>query len=120
MPESPQHKAHPHPAKRNEPFAVAAGGGTRGEDAPAHPYAELQAVSNFSFLRGASHPDELVIRAAEAGRTAFALTDVNPLAGVVRAHAAAKEVGLPFVVGCRLELNRESLAILVYPTSRDS
>src|SRR6478752_2500441 len=102
MPESPQHKTHPHPAKREEPLPPVR---TRGGNAPAHadttaqPYAELQAVSNFSFLRGASHPDELVVRAAESGCSAFALTDVNTLAGVVRAHAAAKEVGIPFVLG---------------------
>ena len=56
-------------------------------------YAELQITSNFSFLRGGSHPEELVLRAAELGLSAIALTDRNTLAGVVRAHLAAKEVG---------------------------
>ena len=67
-------------------------------------YAELQVTSNFSFLRGGSHPEELVLRAAELGLSALALTDRNTLAGVVRAHVAAKEVGIRFVVGARLDL----------------
>ena len=67
-------------------------------------YAELQITSNFSFLCGGSHPEELVLNAAELGLSAIALTDRNTLAGVVRAHIAAKEVGLRFVVGARLDL----------------
>ena len=67
-------------------------------------YAELQVTSNFSFLRGGSHPEELVLRAAELGLEAIALTDRNTLAGVVRAHVAAKELGVRFVVGARLDL----------------
>ena len=55
-------------------------------------YAELHCHSNFSFLRGASHPVELVQRAAELGYEALALTDRNSLAGVVRAHVAVKEI----------------------------
>ena len=70
-------------------------------------YAELQITSNFSFLRGGSHPEELVLRAAELGLSALALTDRNTLAGVVRAHIAAKEVGIRFVVGARLDLMPE-------------
>ena len=70
-------------------------------------YAELQVTSNFSFLRGGSHPEELVLRAAELGLAALALTDRNTLAGVVRAHVAAKEVGIRFVVGARLDLMPE-------------
>ena len=53
-------------------------------------YAELQVTSNFSFLRGASHPEELVETAAALGHAAVAITDRNSLAGVVRAHVAAK------------------------------
>ena len=71
---------------------------------PMTAYAELQITSNFSFLRGGSHPEELVLRAAELGLSAIALTDRNTLAGVVRAHIAAKEVGIRFVVGARLDL----------------
>ena len=57
-------------------------------------YAELQAVSNFSFLRGASHADELVERAADLGLAAIGIADRNTLAGAVRAHVAAKAAGL--------------------------
>ena len=76
------------------------------------PYAELEVASNFSFLRGASHPDELVYRAAELGYRAIAITDVNSLAGVVRAHDAAKQAGLKLLVGSRLCLeNGEELLV---------
>ena len=67
-----------------------------------YPYAELDVTTNFSFLRGASHPDELVYRAAELGYTAIAVTDINSIAGVVRAHQAAKEAGIKLCVGARL------------------
>src|SRR6187402_592101 len=56
------------------------------------PYAELGVTSNFTFLTGASHPEELMSRAAELGLTALALTDRNSLAGVVRAHVALGEL----------------------------
>ncbi|MCW5627019.1 MAG: PHP domain-containing protein, partial [Burkholderiales bacterium] len=62
-------------------------------------YAELHCVSNFSFLRGASHPHELVERACELGYQALAITDECSLAGVVRAHRAAKTAGLPLLIG---------------------
>src|SRR5579864_3494088 len=65
-------------------------------------YAELDVKTNFSFLRGASHPDELVYRAAELGYRAIAVTDFNSLAGVVRMHSAARQVGLKLLVGARL------------------
>jgi len=68
------------------------------------PYAELAVTSNFSFLRGGSHPEELVATAAALGYRAIALTDLHSLAGVVRAHTTAQDCGLPFLVGCRLEL----------------
>ena len=55
-------------------------------------YAELQAVTNLSFLEGGSHPHELVVRAAELGLDAIAITDRNSLAGIVRAHLAAREL----------------------------
>ena len=57
---------------------------------PTPPYAELACTSNFTFLRGASHPQELVARAAELGYSAIAITDECSLAGVVRMHQAAK------------------------------
>ena len=65
-------------------------------------YAELHCQTNFSFLAGASHPDELVARAAELGYAALAITDRNSLAGVVRAHAAAKPAGLKLLIGAEL------------------
>ncbi|HEX8964576.1 MAG TPA: error-prone DNA polymerase [Rhodocyclaceae bacterium] len=67
-------------------------------------YAELHCVSNFSFLRGASHPEELVAQAAGLGYAALALTDECSLAGIVRAHVAAKEAGLKLVVGTEITL----------------
>src|SRR5574343_758734 len=65
-------------------------------------YAELHCLSNFSFLRGASHPDELVEQAVAQGYTALALTDECSLAGVVRAHQAAKKAGLRLLIGSEL------------------
>jgi len=73
-------------------------------------YAELQVTSNYSFLRGASHPAELIARAAELGHKAVALTDRNTLAGVVRAHAAAREEGIRLIPGARLDLTAELAA----------
>ncbi len=67
-------------------------------------YAELHCLSNFSFLRGASHPEELIARAHQLGYSALALTDECSFAGVVRAHAAAKECGLPLVIGSEIRL----------------
>lgn len=67
-------------------------------------YAELHCRTNFSFLEGASHPDELVLRATELGYTALAITDRNSLAGVVRAHAAARETGLKLLIGAEINL----------------
>ncbi|NMC62415.1 MAG: error-prone DNA polymerase [SAR324 cluster bacterium] len=72
--------------------------------APTYPWAELQVTSNFSFLRGGSHPEELVFEAERFGYRAIALTDLNTLAGIVRAHVAAKGSGLRFIVGARLTL----------------
>jgi len=69
-------------------------------------YAELHCLSNFSFLRGASHPDELIEQAAAQGYTALALTDECSLAGVVRAHQAAKQAGLKLLVGSEMTVSR--------------
>ncbi len=71
-------------------------------------YAELDTVTNFSFLRGASHPDELIYRATELGYKAIAITDLNSLAGIVRAYDATRQVieqkGTPpkLIIGARL------------------
>jgi error-prone DNA polymerase len=72
---------------------------------PAPAYAELHCVSNFSFLRGASHPEELVNHAQALGYTALALTDECSLAGMVRAHVAAKACGLQLIVGTEIRLD---------------
>ncbi len=80
-------------------------------------YAELQVTSNFSFLRGGSHPDELAITAAALGLSAIAITDRNSLAGVVRAHVGAKSAGIRLLVGARLDL-RDGLSLLCFPTDR--
>ena len=80
-------------------------------------YAELQVTTNFSFLRGASHPEELVLQAAALGHPAIAVTDRNSLAGVVRAHVAAQQAGIGFVVGARLDL-ADGASLLAYPTDR--
>jgi len=65
-------------------------------------FAELAVTTNFSFLTGGSHPEELVFAAAKLGLAGLAVTDTNTLAGVVRGHIAAKEAGLRYAVGCRL------------------
>jgi error-prone DNA polymerase len=80
-------------------------------------YAELAAISNFSFLRGASHAEELVVRAAELGLSAIGIADRNTLAGVVRAHAAVKEVGIRLLVGVRL-VTTDGFETIAYPTDR--
>jgi len=80
-------------------------------------YAELQVTSNFSFLQGGSHPGELVAQAKALGIGALAITDRNTLAGVVRAHVAAKEAGLRLIVGTRLDL-MDAPSLLCLPTSR--
>ncbi len=67
--------------------------------------AELHCLTNFTFLRGASHPEELVERAAQLGYSALAITDECSLAGVVRAHVAAKEHGLKLIVGAEFTLH---------------
>ena len=80
-------------------------------------YAELQVTSNFSFLRGASHPEELIAQAAALGLDAIAIADRNSLAGIVRAHVAAQETGLRLVIGCRLDLDGDE-SLLCFPTDR--
>ena len=70
-------------------------------------YAELQCASNFSFLRGASHPEELAARAAELGYAALAITDECSLGGVVRAHVEAKKRGLHLIIGSQFQLHNE-------------
>ncbi|MDE0855619.1 MAG: error-prone DNA polymerase, partial [Nevskia sp.] len=79
-------------------------------------YAELHCLSNFSFQRGASHPQELVRRARELGYQALAITDECSLAGIVRAWEAAREVGLPLIVGAEFQLDQGPRLVLLAPS----
>jgi error-prone DNA polymerase len=76
-------------------------------------YAELHCLSNFSFLRGASHPEELVERARALGYRALALTDECSFAGAVRAHLAAKEAGLKLILGTEIVLEKNFKLVLL-------
>src|SRR5207342_2545568 len=78
-------------------------------------YTELQVTTNFSFLRGASHPHEMVEQAAAYGYKSIAITDRNTLAGIVRAHVAAKNLGIRIIPACRLDL-MDGPSLLAYPT----
>jgi error-prone DNA polymerase len=78
-------------------------------------YAELQVTSNYTFLRGASDPRDMVLTARTLGLAAIAITDRNSLAGVVQAHGAARKWGLRLVVGVRLDLT-DGTSLLCYPT----
>jgi error-prone DNA polymerase len=82
------------------------------------PYAELQCATAFSFLRGASHADELVATAAALGHAALGVADRNTVAGVVRAHEAAKQAGLRLLVGSRLAFRDGTPDLLCYPADR--
>jgi error-prone DNA polymerase len=77
-------------------------------------YTELQVTTNFSFLRGASHPEELVAHAATLNYSEIAITDRNTYAGLVRAHAAAKKKGIRIIPGVRLDL-LNGPSVLAYP-----
>ena len=87
----------PQPSKRRQPLSS-----PRAVQASGPHYAEVHCKTNFSFLEAASHPDELVQQAATLGYTALAITDRHSLAGVVRAHVAAKEVGLKLLIGAEI------------------
>lgn len=80
-------------------------------------YAELAVATNFSFLRGASHAEEIVMAASALGLSAIGIADRNTLAGVVRVHAAAKEAGIRLVVGARLVL-QDGFEVIAYPQDR--
>ena len=82
-------------------------------------YAELHCLSNFTFLRGASHPEELVERAAALGYAALALTDECSFAGVVRTHVAAKRCGLKLIVGSEVTLD-DGVKLILIATDRPS
>ena len=82
-------------------------------------YTELQVTTNFSFLRGGSHPEELVEYACEIGYKKIAITDRNTLAGIVRAHAAAREKDITIIPAARLDL-MDGPSLLAYPTDKDA
>ncbi|MBB3954809.1 error-prone DNA polymerase [Novosphingobium sediminicola] len=86
-------------------------------------FAELIAASNYSFLRGASHPAEMVARAVKLGLAGLGIADRNSVAGVVRAHKAWKDLGreasgLKLVVGARLVFADDTPDIIAYPATR--
>ena len=82
---------------------------------PGPGYAELHCLSNFTFLRGASHPREQVGRAAELGYAALALTDECSVAGVVRAHVAARELPLKLIIGSEFRLQEGIETVVLAP-----
>ena len=81
------------------------------------PYAELHCKTNFSFLEGASHGEELVHRAVELDYYALAITDRNSLSGVVRAHTAANEAGLKLLIGAEITPS-DALPVVLWATDR--
>ena len=81
-------------------------------------YAELHALSNFSFLRGASHPEELVARASLLGYTALAITDECTVSGVVRAHVAARNTKLKLIIGSEFVLEDGGKLVLLAASRR--
>jgi len=81
-------------------------------------YAELQTTTNYSFLRGASHPGELVTTAKALGLAAIGVADRNTLAGVVRAWAKGREIGQRVLAGARLDFADRTPSVLCYPTDR--
>jgi len=78
-------------------------------------YTELQVTTNFSFLRGASHPEEMVEQASAFGHSRIAITDRNTFAGIVRAHVAAKKLEMSIIPACRLDL-MDGPSLLAFPT----
>jgi error-prone DNA polymerase len=85
-------------------------------------FSELWSISNFSFLRGASHPEELVAQAAQLKYKAISIADYSSLAGVVRAHRASKQYEIPLVIGVTLLVrcsdNHPPRTLVIHPTSR--
>src|SRR5262245_56170345 len=82
-------------------------------------YAELSAFTNFTFLEGASHAEELVEMRDRLGHRAIAIADRNTLAGIARAHEACAALNFQLVVGCRLAFH-DGREVLVFPTDRDA
>lgn len=86
-------------------------------DFSVQPFAELHCFSNFSFLEGASHAEELIRQAAHQGLSAIAITDRNSLAGVVRAYTAAKDLPIQLIVGAQLDF-QDGPSLVWLPTDR--
>ncbi len=115
MPDTPDPKLRPHPFRL---WTDAAAPGFSDAQVGAG-YVELDVTSNYSFLRGGSHPEELIGQAAVLGMKAIGLADLHTLAGVVRAHVAAKQHGVQLVLGSRIEpTDGEGASLLLYPTHR--
>jgi error-prone DNA polymerase len=83
-------------------------------------YAELQVATNYGFLRGASHPGELVVTAKALGMAAIGITDRNTVAGVVRAWSKGREIGLRVLCGARLVFDDGTPDVLCYPADREA
>ncbi|KQT85472.1 error-prone DNA polymerase [Aurantimonas sp. Leaf443] len=98
-------------------IAISRPAGSRaGGAAPA--YVELGLASNFSFLQGASHPEEIAVAGMRLGLAGLGLADRNTVSGTVRLHLAAREAGLAFAPGARLVFADETPDILAYPRTR--
>ncbi len=82
-------------------------------------YTELQITTNFTFLRGGSHPEEIVAQAIALGYKEIAITDRNTLAGIVRAHIAAKDKDIRIIPACRLDL-LDGTSLLAYPADKEA
>jgi error-prone DNA polymerase len=83
-------------------------------------YAEMQVTTNYGFLRGASHPGELVLTARALGLAAIGIADRNTVAGVVRAWSKGREVGQRVLAGCRLDFADGTPSVLCYPADREA
>ncbi len=83
-------------------------------------YAELQITTNYSFLKGASHPGELATTAKALGVAAIGIADRNTLAGVVRAWSKGREIGQKVLTGARLDFADGAPSVLCYPTDREA
>jgi error-prone DNA polymerase len=110
MPDPPREKERPYVSPADLSSLPRPAGGQ---------YAELHCKTNFSFLEGASHPDELVNRATELGYAALAITDRNSVAGVVRAHTAAKHTGLKLLIGAEI-IPTDGPGIVLLATDREA
>ncbi len=115
MPDRPTYAKRAHPAS----LLPGASGDDQRRNRASRRYAELRCKTNFSFLRGASHPEELAQQAAELGYSALAITDRNTLAGVVRMHCAAKACDLKLIVGAEIT-PVDAPPVLLWATDRAS